>query len=369
MKNKFWKISASNFFLLITITASSLFSKNIGRANSGSHDFPKPNIVVAKDGTGNYMTIGEALSKIPKGNSFLFVVFIKNGLYEEKILIDENFVMLVGESKEGTKIIYPEQKWIWECKNDPKDPLPAVVNITGSDCTILNLTIKNNWGELHQNDPLPKLNCGIDNYEARVKPNGHQYAFKLDGDATRLIVLNCSIIAAGADTFCPWSKENGIYYIKDTYFEGYTDFVCPRGDCYISDSKFFNKGGVATLWHDGSASKDKKFVVVNSQFDGVHDFKLGRYTHDAQIILINSTFSKNMADKNIYQAKPNVQWGERIYYYNCKREGEDYSWHKNNFNKSGYLPTPDKITPAWTFNGKWNPDIFIEENNLTAHYK
>jgi pectin methylesterase-like acyl-CoA thioesterase len=368
MQNRLWKISALLFLLMITGSENFLISKNIEKAIYNSQDFQKPNIVVAKDGTGNYKTIGQALANVPKGNSSLFVVFIKNGLYEEKILVSENKVMLIGESKESTKIIYPEQQWIWQCKNDPNDPLPAVVNVTGSDCIFINLTIKNNWGELHKNDPLPKLNCDIEDYESKVKPHGHQLAFKLNKEGTRLIILNCKIIADGADTFSPASKSYGSY-IKDTYFEGYTDFVCPHGNCYISDSKFFNKGGGASLWHSGSTSKDDKLVVVNSSFDGIKDFKLGRYTHDAQMILINDTFSKNVADKKIYQAKPDVKWGERIYYYNCKREGGDFAWHKNNFSSSGYLPDVSKITAEWAFNGKWDPEKFIEKNKLISLYK
>ncbi|MFA7229229.1 MAG: hypothetical protein WC061_09345, partial [Melioribacteraceae bacterium] len=131
---------------------------------------------------------------------------------------------------------------------------------------------------------------------------------------------------------------------------------------------FFNRGESPTLWHSGTMSRDEKLVVVNSSFDGIKDFKLGRYTHDAQIILINDTFSKNLADKKIYQAKPDVKWGERIYYYNCKREGGDFNWHKNNLSSSGYLPAPDMITAKWAFNGKWDPEKFIEINNLISFY-
>lgn len=322
-----------------------------------------PDIIVAKDGSGDYSTIKNALVSVPEDNSSLFIILIKNGLYKDKILIDKDFVLLMGESRENTKIIYAEQKWVWQCKNDPSDPLPAVVNVTGNDCIIMNMTIKNNYGDLYYDKPLPELECNIENYEGRVKPNGHQYAFLLKGNATRLIVLNCNIIAAGADTFCPWNKETGMYYIKDTYFEGYTDYVCPRGDCYITDSKFFTKGGSATLWHDGSNSTNNKFVINNSRFEGVDDFKLGRYTHDAQIIILNSTFGSNIADKNIYQAKPDVFWGHRIFYYNCSRDEGNYSWMNDNLKLD-----PSSLTPINIFGGKWDPEKFIKDNNLLLHY-
>ena len=322
-----------------------------------------PDIVVAKDSSGDYSTIQDALASVPKGNSSLFIILVKNGLYEEKILIDKDRVLLMGESKEKTKIIYAEQAWVWQCKNDPSNPLPAVVNVTGNDCTIMNMTIKNNYGELYFDKPLPELDCNIDRYENRVKPNGHQYAFLLEEQATRLTVLNCNFLAAGSDTFCPWNEETGMYYIKDTYFEGYTDFVCPRGDCYITDSRFFSKGGSATLWHDGSVSKDKKFVVNNSRFEGIDDFKLGRYGRDAQIIVMNSSFASNIADKNIYQVKQNVLWGHRIFYYNCTRDEGNYSWMNDNLQID-----PSSLTPINIFSRKWDPEKFISDNNLLLHY-
>lgn len=331
---------------------------------SADGDVPVINIVVAADGTGDCGTIAEALEKVPHPNTTIFVIFIKNGIYNEKINIDEDNVMLIGENRNETKIIYAEQKWIWHCRNNPDDPLPAVVNISGSDCILKNITIRNNWGALHKNDPLPKLDCDIENYEAKVKPNGHQYALMLDGDANRLIVLDCRIIADGADTFCPWNKESGMYYVKGTYFEGWTDFVCPRGDCFITDSEFFCRGGVAALWHDGSESKEKKFVIMNSSFDGADNFRLGRYTHDAQFIIINSTVSGKAADKNIYQAKPDVEWGHRVYYSGCKSESGKLDWLKDNFSESGYLPAPEKINAVWTFGGRWDPEKYIAENHL-----
>lgn len=326
---------------------------------------PAINLIVAADNSGDCVTIGEALRKVPHPNKSIFVIFIKKGIYNEKISINEDNVLLVGEDRSETSIIYAEQKWIWQCRNNPEDTLPAVVNINGSGCTLINLTVRNNWGELHKNDPLPKLDCEIVNYEAKVKPNGHQYALLLSGDATKLIVLDCNIIADGADTFCPWNKTGGMYFIKGTYFEGWTDFVCPRGDCFITDSQFFCRGGVAALWHDGSASKEKKFVIKNSSFDGADSFKLGRYTHDAQFIIVNSVITARAADKNIYQAKPDAAWGHRVYFSGCKSEGKNFDWLKDNFSESGYLPPPEKINAVWTFGGKWDPEKEIAEKRLS----
>lgn len=358
MKNNIKKI----FFALLFICCLKVNYAGLG--NDAKQNSPQINLVVAADGSGDCTSISEALERVSGPNASIFVIFIKKGIYREKINIDEDKVMLLGEDRDATCIIYAEQKWIWQCRNNPDDPLPAVVNINASDVILKNLTIRNNWGALHQNDPLPKLDCDIENYEARVKPNGHQYALMLKGDSNRLIVLDCNIIADGADTFCPWNKESGMYFVKNTYFEGWTDFVCPRGDCFITDSEFFCRGGSAALWHDGSASKEKKFVIVNSRFDGVDNFKLGRYSHDAQFIIVNSAISAKVSDKNIYQSKPDVYWGHRVYYSGVKSEGQKYSWMQDNFKESKYLPSPEIINAVWTFGGKWDPEKYISENNI-----
>jgi pectinesterase len=60
---------------------------------------------------------------------------------------------------------------------------------------------------------------------------------------------------------------------------------------------------------------------------------LGRYHREAQFYLINCAFAKNMKDTPIYRVPTNnvINWGERIYYYNCYREGgNDFKWYSNN---------------------------------------
>jgi pectinesterase len=49
-----------------------------------------------------------------------------------------------------------------------------------------------------------------------------------------------------------------------------------------------------------------------------------------------------------------IQWGRRVYYYNCHREGGDYSWFAN------HLPSAvneKDITVNWLFKNKWHPEI------------
>lgn len=47
-------------------------------------------LIVAQDGSGNFRTVQEALNAIPKNNNKPFTVFIKNGIYKEKVYLDSS---------------------------------------------------------------------------------------------------------------------------------------------------------------------------------------------------------------------------------------------------------------------------------------
>ncbi|MQM23250.1 hypothetical protein Taro_056312 [Colocasia esculenta] len=50
---------------------------------------PRPNVVVAKDGSGNFNTISAAINAMPKNYGGRYVIYVKAGVYNENVLIDE----------------------------------------------------------------------------------------------------------------------------------------------------------------------------------------------------------------------------------------------------------------------------------------
>ncbi|XP_047979057.1 probable pectinesterase/pectinesterase inhibitor 58 [Salvia hispanica] len=66
----------------------------------------RPDIIVAKDGSGRFKTINEALLHIPKNNNKAFVLYIKEGVYAEQVMINTSFtnLMIMGDGPTKTRI-------------------------------------------------------------------------------------------------------------------------------------------------------------------------------------------------------------------------------------------------------------------------
>ena len=293
----------------------------------------KNRIVVDQSGHGDYTTLTEAINSMAMFNYQRITVFIKNGTYEEKIRFDQDYVTLEGEDRDSTIIKFNllRENWI-----NNKDSIgPAVININGDDIIFKNLTVIN------------------------TQPEIGPHAFALYGTGTRTILLNCSFISKGGDTVSLWDYKTGMYYHADCYFEGAVDFVCPRGWCFIKDSKFYEVKNTAAIWHAGGYDKDQKFVLKNCSFDGVDGFQLGRHHYEAQFYLLDCSFSCSMSDTPIYRVtyedttrnRP-FNWGERYYFNNSEKEGKMFEWLNDNFDEEVLF----QISPSWTFDDKWDPE-------------
>ncbi len=315
-------------------------------------------IIVDQRGKGDFTSIQAAINSLPEEALQPRIIFIRKGIYQEKIFIEKNFVSLIGEDKLQTQLVISLARDIWRCENKD-DWGVATINLQGSDILLENLTITNRYGL--DNPQSKHIDCPSDslNHFKTVKTDGHQMALRSFG-TSRLIVRNCHLLAYGGDTVSPWNVEAGMFYFKDCLMEGGVDFYCPRGWAYAENCEFVAHSKTAAIWHDGSAIKDAKTVLVNCRFSGDDGFKLGRYHRDAQFYLINCSFPKNMSDTPIYLNPSNpqnrIQWGHRVYFYNSHKAGGDLAWHADNLEQAVGSPKAAQINLSWTFAGKWLPD-------------
>ena len=348
----------------------------------------KPDLTVAADGSADFKTVQEAIASIPRDNRERRFVFVKNGVYHEKVRVDASFITLRGESRAGTRIEFAQG--MNEYRGAARDTLgQAVLNINGDDFILENLTVQNTHGVIGT------------------------HAFAIYGRGDRTVIQDCDVLSQGNDTLSLWrtgngqfsedagahASPNGRYYHARLKVCGSVDFICPRGWCYMTDCDLYevNPKAEAAMWHDGSRDQDMKFVITHSRFDGVEGWRFARHHHDAAIYVLDSTFAKTLRDappkrviypldggaatdadrKKNQDADPSNIWGERFYYANVHRDGGDYAWHQDNLASAPGAPTPAQITAKWTFAGKWDPEnklgptvkkVSVSENRLTVTF-
>ena len=162
---------------------------------------------VAQDGSGNYRTIQEAINAVRDLSQQQVKIFIKNGVYHEKIIIPswKTNISLIGESKDNTIISYndyagkllPAKDYF--LKTDTLRTFTSyTILIVGNDCSIENTTIENNAGRV-----------------------GQAVALHTEGD--RIIIKNCKLIG-NQDTYYAATDGSRVFF-KDCFIEGTTDFI------------------------------------------------------------------------------------------------------------------------------------------------
>ena len=153
-----------------------LILAHVSSAYASSYDY----LIIAKDGSGNFRSIQEALNSL-QSTSDNHILFIRNGIYNEKILIEKSNVSLVGENKDSTIIEYAILRSTWKLTH-PNDYGAAVINIKDSitDIIFLNVTVHNNYGSLNNS-------------------TDHQFSIRSGAGVTRVIIDNCKIISDGGD--------------------------------------------------------------------------------------------------------------------------------------------------------------------------
>ena len=312
-------------------------------------------IIVDASGKGDFRSVQSALNSLSDEAATPRVIFIRKGVYNEKVFIGKNNIILEGEDMEHTILRWSCARDIWRCDH-ADDWGVATLNLKGNDITLKDLTIENGYGFDNTEDKIVPCNADTATHTRSISRMGHQMALR-SFSTTRLRVIHCNLRAFGGDTVSPWNVAAGLFYFKDCIMEGGVDFYCPRGWAYAEHCVFKADNGPACIWHDGSADADSKTVLKDCSFTGYDGFRLGRYHRDAQFYLIHCQFAANMADQDIYLVPTTnvIQWGRRIYYYDCHKQGGEYSWYANNLDRAPGAPDPAKIDADWVFKGKWDP--------------
>lgn len=174
-------------FALILFLASTI--------SVNAQTYPK-SLTVAKDGSGDYQTIQEAVNAVRDLSEVQVPIYIKNGVYKEKLIVpaQKSRISLIGEDKEKTIITYDD----YSGKGTINTYTSHTVLIQGNDFKAENLTFENAAGPVGQ-------------------------AVALHVEADRVVIKNCKILG-NQDTLFPSADTSRQYYV-DCYIEGTTDFI------------------------------------------------------------------------------------------------------------------------------------------------
>ena len=177
--------------------------------------------VVAKDGSGDFFTVQEAVNAAPDYcKQDETTIYIKDGVYEEKVTIPTNKqrLHLIGQSAEKTVITWSDfaQK-IGPTGYEMGTSATSTVFLYASDFLAENLTIENAAGE--------------------GKSIGQACAITIDGD--RVAFVNCRFVA-NQDTIYTYGKGQHQYF-KGCWIEGTTDFIFGASTCWFEDCTILSK--------------------------------------------------------------------------------------------------------------------------------
>ncbi len=198
---------------------------------AGQYDNPDT-LVVARDGTGEFRTISEAVEVCRAFMEYHKVIYVKSGVYKEKVIIPSwlTNIEVCGESPETTVITYDDHaNVLFAGTGGPMGTFRTyTVKVEGSDITFRDITIENNAARL-----------------------GQAVALHTEGD--RLTFVNCRFLG-NQDTIYTGVGLTRVYF-RDCYIEGTTDFIF----------------GPSTAWFENCSihSKADSYVTAASTPEGV----------------------------------------------------------------------------------------------------
>lgn len=209
-----------------------------------------PHFTVAADGSGDFKTVQQAIDAVPHLRSARTVIFIKNGIYKEKLLLPttKTNVSFIGE--DGTKTIITYDDYA-QRKNRFGENIgtsgSATFFVNGNGFYAENITFENSAG-----------------------PVGQAVAVRIDGD---MVVFNNCRFLGHQDTLYPHGETSRQYY-RNCYIEGTVDFIFGWSTCVFENCDIYCK---SKGWVTAASTLEETpfgFVFLNCKVSGE-----GKQTH------------------------------------------------------------------------------------------
>ena len=303
-------------------------------------------LVVSRDGTGEFRNIGEAIEVCRAFMEYHKVIYVKKGIYKEKLVIPQwlTNIEICGEDRDQTIITWDDHANI---KADIS-PLTShlspqkigtfrtfTLKIQGSRITLKNITIENNAARLGQavalhteGDRLTFINCRF---------LGHQDTIYTGNAQTRLLFKNCYIEGTTDFIFGP----------STAWFEGCQIFC--KADSYITAASTPKESPYGDIFNNCTISCDTNVSKVY----------LGRPWRDyGYTLFMNCELPRQIRPEGWHQWRPEAVKTARYMEYNNRGEGAAtdgrVAWSRQLTKKEAQQITMERV---FNINDNWNPDL------------
>ena len=235
--------------LLLFLAISLSYSINIFSQTSNPQQY-KYVFTVAKDGSGDYKYIQDALDAMRVYPLASITLYIKNGVYNEKINVpaENTDITFVGESVEKTIITFND----YSGRGKLNTFTSYTAKISGNRFVAVNITFANSAGPVGQ-------------------------ALALYVDADQAVFKNCRFLGNQDTIFA--AGENARQLFADCYIEGTTDFIFGPSTAVFKNCSIKAKTNSFITAASTTPGKKYGFVFLDCNITvdtGIHKLLLGR---------------------------------------------------------------------------------------------
>lgn len=323
-------------FLLLLLLGSSLIQAQTSNPQQYKYVF-----TVAKDGSGDFKFIQDAIDAMRVYPLAPITVYIKNGIYNEKIELPANNtdVTFIGESVDKTIITFND----YSGRGHTNTFTSYTAKISGNRFVAVNITFANTAGPVGQ-------------------------ALALYVDADKAVFKNCKFLGNQDTIFA--AGENAAQLFTDCYIEGTTDFIFGPATAVFENCTIRAKSNSFITAANTPANKPYGFVFLRCNIiadTAVNKLYLGRpWRAYSKTVFLFCSLPAAIAPEG-WNNWGNTANEKTSFYAEYKNTGagaatqQRVSWSKQLTDKEALLYTPDKIfasvTAAWAADSSWYKNI------------
>ena len=280
------------YFISLLLTTA-LFYANGQTANPQQYKYV---FTVAKDGTGDYYNIQDAIDAMRVYPLAPITLYIKNGIYNEKIELPANNtdVTFIGENVDSTFIIYND----YSGKGKHTTFTSYTAKISGNRFRAENITFANSAGSVGQ-------------------------ALALYVDADKAVFKNCKFLGNQDTIFT--SGENARQLFVNCYIEGTTDFIFGPATAVFQNCTIRAKANSYITAASTTPGKAFGYVFMDCKIiadSSVDKLYLGRpWRANAKTVFIRCSLPKAIVQEG-WNNWSNPENEKTVYYAEYRSTGE-----------------------------------------------